>query len=634
MSEGLILIVDDREDNLYLLRALLEGHGYEVVSAANGAQALEAARRRPPSLVISDILMPVMDGFALCRVWKQDEQLKAIPFVFYTATYTDEQDREFALSLGAELFVVKPAEPDALMGVVREAIKLVGHPPAQQLPTGPRPESTGPPEAPEGERDYLQHYNATLVRKLESKMEQLERANAELARDLQTITSAEEALKQSEQRFRGYIDNSPYGVFVADELGRYVEINGAASRLTGYTHEELLRMSIADLTAPESLEWGVREFESLMAKGSSSGTATFLRKDGTKFRGRVDAVRLSASRYLGYLVDVSEEEAAQDQLRSQAALIDLAHDAIIMRDMEDRIVFWNLGAERMYGWSRDEALGWVVPVLLEAQYPESKEAVVATLESTGEWEGEVVHATKTGLRKTVASRWSLKRDPDGKPEAILEINRDITLQVKALDELADSAESLRRTLAGAISALGAQVELRDPYTAGHQRRVAELACSIATELDWDQPRIEALRTAALLHDVGKIVVPTEILNKPGRMSENEMVLIRAHAAAGADTVAMIDFGTNIADVVRQHHERLDGSGYPDGLHGDQVLPAARVLAVADVVEAMASHRPYRPALPVDQAMDEITTGAGVRYDPDVVAACVRVVGRQGLPFAT
>jgi PAS domain S-box-containing protein len=343
MSEGLILIVDDREDNLYLLRALLEGHGYEVVSAANGVEALEVARRRPPDLIISDILMPVMDGFALCRVWKQDEQLKAIPFVFYTATYTDEQDREFALSLGAELFVVKPAEPDALMGVVREAIKLVGHPPAQQLPTGPRPESTGPPEAPEGERDYLQHYNATLVRKLESKMEQLERANAELARDLQTITSAEEALKQSEQRFRGYTDNSPYGVFVADELGRYVEINGAASRLTGYTHEELLRMSIADLTAPESLEWGVREFESLMAKGSSSGTATFLRKDGTKFRGRVDAVRLSASRYLGYLVDVSEEEAAQDQLRSQAALIDLAHDAIIMRDMEDRIVFWNLG---------------------------------------------------------------------------------------------------------------------------------------------------------------------------------------------------------------------------------------------------------------------------------------------------
>lgn len=633
MSEGLILIVDDREDNLYLLRALLEGHGYDVMSAANGAEALEQARLQPPGLIISDILMPVMDGFALCREWKQDEQLKAVPFVFYTATYTDEQDQEFALSLGAELFVVKPAEPDALMDVVREAIKLVGHPPAQP-PAEPRPETEGAAQAPEEERDYLQHYNAALVRKLESKMEQLEQANAELAWDLEAITSAEEALKQSEQRFRGYIDNSPYGVFVADEFGRYVEINGAASRLTGYAHEELLRMGIADLTAPESLEWGVTEFEGLKSKGSSSGTATFLRKDGTKFRGRVDAVRLSGSRYLGYLIDVSEQEAAQEQLRSQAALIDLAHDAIIMRDMDDRIVFWNVGAERTYGWCREEAMGWVVPVLLEAQYSEPKEAVMATLEATGEWEGEVVQVTKSGLRKTVASRWSLKRGADGSPEAILEINRDITLQVRALAELAESAESLRRTLEGAISALGAQVELRDPYTAGHQRRVAELACSIATELEWDEPRIEALRMAALLHDVGKIVVPTEILNKPGRMSENEMVLIRAHAGAGADTLAMIDFGTNIADVVRQHHERLDGTGYPDGLSGEQVLPAARVLAVADVVEAMASHRPYRPALPIQQAMDEISTGAGVRYDADVVAACVRVVERQGLPFAT
>jgi putative nucleotidyltransferase with HDIG domain len=183
-----------------------------------------------------------------------------------------------------------------------------------------------------------------------------------------------------------------------------------------------------------------------------------------------------------------------------------------------------------------------------------------------------------------------------------------------------------------VAALRATTELRDPYTAGHQRRVAELAGAIAAGLGWDEARIEMVTTAGLLHDVGKIIVPAEILSRPGRLSELEMEIIRQHAAASAALIAGIEFGGPVAAIVNQHHERLDGSGYPQGLRGENILPEARILAVADVVEAMSSHRPYRPALGMDVALAEVREHAGEKYDADIVTVCVRLVEDQGFQF--
>ena len=190
-----ILIVDDNEQNLDLLQAVLEGNGYQVVSAANGVEALAKARQNPPDLVVSDILMPVMDGFALCREWKKNERLRQIPFVFYTATYTDEHDREFALSLGAERFLVKPAESKVFLQTILEVIQQVQRPPA--APT------RVPIEAPQQEEvGYLKQYNEVLIRKLEAKMEQLEQVNRELERDINERKKAKVELKKSEQELR------------------------------------------------------------------------------------------------------------------------------------------------------------------------------------------------------------------------------------------------------------------------------------------------------------------------------------------------------------------------------------------------------------------------------------------------
>ena len=183
-----------------------------------------------------------------------------------------------------------------------------------------------------------------------------------------------------------------------------------------------------------------------------------------------------------------------------------------------------------------------------------------------------------------------------------------------------------------IAALARTVEVRDPYTAGHQRRVGELAAAMALQMGLGEQAAEGLRVGGMLHDAGKIKIPAEILAKPGLLSTTEFELIKVHAQAGFEILAPIHFPWPVAEMARQHHERQDGSGYPRGLAGEDILPEARILAVADVVEAMASHRPYRPALGLEAALAEVRSGAGVRFDAAAVAACERVFAR-GFVFA-
>jgi putative nucleotidyltransferase with HDIG domain len=214
------------------------------------------------------------------------------------------------------------------------------------------------------------------------------------------------------------------------------------------------------------------------------------------------------------------------------------------------------------------------------------------------------------------------------------VSIDVSPLIEAQAEARQTAERLRQTLDGTVLAMSHVVETRDPYTAGHERRVAELVVAIGAEMGLSGEDLEGVRVAALIHDIGKIAVPAEILTRPGRLSKDEFRLIMQHPEAGHDIVAGIDFGRPVAEMILQHHERLDGSGYPAGLSGDEIMPAARILAAADVVEAMASHRPYRPSMGVPAALDEIRSGAGTRYDADVSAACLAVFEQRGFAFTT
>jgi GAF domain-containing protein len=203
---------------------------------------------------------------------------------------------------------------------------------------------------------------------------------------------------------------------------------------------------------------------------------------------------------------------------------------------------------------------------------------------------------------------------------------------RSQEELQRSFERLQRTLEGTVKALASAIEMRDRYTAGHQRRVAQLACAIANEMGLPEEQIEGLRMAGLIHDLGKITVPAEILSKPGRLDDIEYGLIKAHPQIGHDVLKTIDFPWPVAQIVLEHHERMDGSGYPQGLKGEEILLEARILAVADVVEAMASFRPYRPALGVDKSLEEISQNRDILYDPGVVDACLKLFTENRFEF--
>jgi putative nucleotidyltransferase with HDIG domain len=203
---------------------------------------------------------------------------------------------------------------------------------------------------------------------------------------------------------------------------------------------------------------------------------------------------------------------------------------------------------------------------------------------------------------------------------------------KRTAELQETLDKLRKAIMAIIHAMTRTVEVRDPYTAGHQRRVANLARYIATEMGLSDDQIDGIRLAGVLHDLGKISVPVELLTKPSRLNEIEYKMIQSHPQVAYDILSEIEFPWPIAQIVYQHHERIDGSGYPLGLAGEDILIEAKIIAVADTVEAMSSHRPYRPSLGIEEALGEISQNRNVIYDPDVVDACVSLFRDKNFQF--
>ena len=208
---------------------------------------------------------------------------------------------------------------------------------------------------------------------------------------------------------------------------------------------------------------------------------------------------------------------------------------------------------------------------------------------------------------------------------------DITPLKTAEDNLHSSFDRLKKILNGTVTALATASEVRDPYTAGHQQKVAQLSAEIARKMGLNEDRIESVRIAGQLHDLGKIAIPAEILNKPGTLSRYEFDIIKTHPQAGYQILKTIEFPWPIAQMIFQHHERLNGTGYPFGIPGQNILLEAKILAVADVVEAMLSHRPYRIAPGLTKALEEIKSKSGHLYDPDVVAACLQIFA-EGFAF--
>jgi PAS domain S-box-containing protein/putative nucleotidyltransferase with HDIG domain len=302
-------------------------------------------------------------------------------------------------------------------------------------------------------------------------------------------------------------------------------------------------------------------------------------------------------------------------------------------DAPNLINYINPSITRLLGYSVEEAMAKTMEEVFASSSVEAAMKALTEELDMENMEGKDMSRSRTldlemkrndGFIVPVEVKYSFIRGPTGQPVEILALARDISNRKQVQEEAQRSAERLIRAMEDTMQAMAMIVEMRDPYTAGHQRRVTQLACAIAKEMGLPEDQITGLRLAGLIHDIGKVRVPAEILTNPDGLSGAEFAMIKMHPLLGYEILKTMDLPWPIAQIVHQHHERMDGSGYPSGVSGEDIILEARVLAVADVVEAIASHRPYRPAHGIDKALDEISQQSGILYDPKVVAHCLNL----------
>jgi len=314
--------------------------------------------------------------------------------------------------------------------------------------------------------------------------------------------------------------------------------------------------------------------------------------------------------------------AMRDGGESLRQLLENAHDCILSIDLEGRITYVNPKALELTAASAEEL---AVTPFTEVIHPEDRQFVLENHLRRPRGEFFAPRYRFRVIPKTGPLRWvelSAVRIQWRGRDATLNFAADVTDWVGAEYQLRQTLQNLRTAVGSIIKTLSTAVETKDPYTAGHQRRVSQLCRAIAVAMGLPPDRVEGVAMAAMIHDIGKIGLPAEILSKPTKLTDIEFSLIKTHALQGYEILKDIEFPWPVADVVLQHHERLDGSGYPDGLKGEDILPAARILSVADVVEAIASNRPYRAANGIDDALAEISKNRGILYDADAVDACL------------
>jgi PAS domain S-box-containing protein len=316
-------------------------------------------------------------------------------------------------------------------------------------------------------------------------------------------------------------------------------------------------------------------------------------------------------------------------------------DQVWLMDLDLKWKYISPSLEKLLGYNLEELIQLPLAKLLpttslkkamEHFSTQLSKAITSSKPSSTKNLVELEFICKNGQLLWAECAFSFIRDEKGKPLSILGESRDITERKRAEEKLQQTLESLKRAVGTTIQVLVSALEVRDPYTAGHQSRVADLACAIATEMGLDKGEIEGIRMAGSIHDIGKLSIPAEILTKPTKLTDNEFALIKVHSETGYDMLKDVESPWPLAQIVYQHHERMDGSGYPNNLKGDKIILDARIMAVADVVEAMASHRPYRAALGMEKALDEIMKNKGILYDEIVADICLKLFTEKGYHF--
>ena len=579
-----VLIVDDSDDDAQLIiRQLHKGGCDPKWERVENAEAMEAALERQQwDVILCDYKMPNFSAPATLKIL-QDKNID-IPFI-----------------------------------IVSGAIG----------------EDTAVDSMKSGAHDYLMKDKlAKLVVTIEREMRE--------AKMRQDKKESEEMLKKSEENFRHSLDDSPLGIRIASSDGKTLYANQEILNIYGYDNfEELASTPHIKRYTPECYA----EYEIRQAKRRRGEYVplnyeiSIIRKDGkirhlevfrkqVLWNGEIQSQALYA--------DITERKQVEKNLQESEEryriVVENAHEAIIItQDM--KLVFANSGATEQIGYSKETLTSGVFTSFI---HPDDRQMVADY--SIKRLNGEnvpPVYSFKI-ISQDGKVRWvelnATVIEWNKKP-ATLNFLNDITERKLLEEERIENYNQIKKALQATVQSIALLVETKDPYTAGHQDRVSQLAQAITIEMGLTEDQQDLVRTASIIHDLGKVSVPSELLSKPTKLSELEFNIIKVHSQAGYNILKDINFPWPVADVVLQHHERMDGSGYPKNLQGEDILLEARILAVADVVEAISSHRPYRPARGINFALDEISKNKGTLYDANVVDACRKLFREKNFAFS-
>jgi PAS domain S-box-containing protein len=456
-----------------------------------------------------------------------------------------------------------------------------------------------------------------------------------IVRDITERKRTGKTLKENEDRLRGITrnlpgiifqfsakDNGEYGMsYVSDRLTEYLGIKAKGDDpfplFLSHVHEEDRDRFLTSIkTAMETgTSWN---FEGRVA--IASGETIWFQGLATPTRQKDKLV------FDGILLNIAERKLAEEKFHK---VFMTTPDCIAITRMKDGLLIEvNTGFEDITGWKRNKAVGRTSYEINFWNNTADRDFMVSELRAGR----DIMHRefefrrSDGSVRSGIYSARSINVDGEA---CLIFILQDIT-EHKLMDaELQRTLDSLRKAFGTTIQVMISAIEMRDPYTAGHQKRCADIARAIATEMGFSQERIDGIRMVGTIHDIGKLSVPAEILTKPTKLTGIEFSLIKEHALSGYEMLKDIESPWPLAEIIYQHHERINGSGYPRQLKGNEILIEARIMAVADVVEAMSSHRPYRAALSIETALEEIEKNKGILYDPDIVDACIRIFREKG-----
>ncbi len=578
-----VLIVDDSDDDAKLMIRQLQNGGHEPQwTRVETADAMKTALDRQQwDVILCDYKMPHFSAPAALKILQETKI--DIPFIIVSGAI-GEDTAVAAMKSGAHDFLMK---------------------------------------------DKLAKLVVTIEREIRE------------AKIRQEKKTADEMLRKSEENFRHSLDNSPLGIRIVSADGKTLYANQEVLKIYGYdSMEEFSAIPHKKRYTPECYAEHVkREERRRHGEIIPYYQLSIIRKDDEiryleVFRKQVlwNGEKLFQALYS----DITKRKMAEKNLLESEEryriVVENAHEAIIITQGMN-IVFANNAAAEQIGYPKEDLTSLAFTNFV---HPDNRNIV--TEYSTKRLKGENVPSiysfriiTHDGEVKWVelnatVIEWNKKL-------ATLNFLNDITERKLLEEERIDSYNRIKKTLQATVQSIALLVETKDPYTSGHQQRVAQLALAIAQEMGLTADQQDFIYTASIIHDLGKVSVPSELLSKPTKLTEVEFNLIKTHSPSGYNILKDIDFPWPVADAVLQHHERMNGSGYPQHLQEDAILLEARILAVADVVEAISSHRPYRPSLGISFALDEISKNRGILYDANVVDACLKLFQEKNFTFS-